>query len=362
MGELAVTVIDSNEDWYNLAPQWSALLDASASGSIFLTWEWLSAWADCCLGSDRSLFILAFYEKEHLIGIAPFYVERKKNGSFILREIHFLGAPEAGSDYLDVFAQRGREKDVANALYDFLMVEGRTCWDLMHLTDIPADALFLVHFGWRVQIEGKYAEIAQSTYCPIVSLPETESEFFAVLSPWRRKKFKQDFRVIHREQGVNHTVIKGKEAACRLGEFFNIYEEKEGWSGKKLRPILQGFSNRFDADSPVQIDMLSVNGQTVASLLHLQYRSTLAMYLMAVDKVYNPKLSLGNLLVGLCIKNSITEGHAAYDFLRGDESYKFHWANEGKSNMQLTFWQKRPAAVVSGLARLARHAGKLILR
>lgn len=360
MGDLTVSVIDSNENWQKLAPEWNALLDTSASGSVFQTWEWLSSWAECCLGRHRSLFILAFYEKGHLVGIAPFYIERKTNVFLTLREIHFLGAPEAGSDYLDIFALKGRESDVSNALYDFLMGIGASAWDQLMLSEIPSDSLFLLHFIRRVQTEGKHAEIAYSSYCPVVNLHNVEGEFPAGISLGRKKKFKQELGILHRDAQVEHVVGRGG-SSDQFEEFFRLYE-KCGWSGEKLRLILHGFIHRYNGDNPVQIDMLSVNGQSIAGLLHLYYRNTLALYLMAVDKKFIPKLSLGNLLVGLCIKNSIVVGYDTYDFLRGEESYKFHWANEGNSTMQFTFWQKRPVAVTSALSRLVRHAGKVLLR
>ena len=66
--------------------------------------------------------------------------------------------------------------------------------------------------------------------------------------------------------------------------------------------------------------------------------------------------------MGMCIMDSIAARHTAYDLLRGDESYKFHWSNGGNSTMNLIFWRQRPVPVISGLARLARYAGKLLLR
>lgn len=361
MSDLTVNIIDSKEDFYKMAPEWNALLDESSSGSVFLTWEWLSAWSECYLGRNRSLFILAFYEKSHLVGIAPFYVECKMKGPVTLREIHFLGGPEAGSDYLDVFARKGHEKTVADTLYDYLMGDGKARWDVVHLLDIPADALFLLYFNKRVQLDGKFTETASSSFCPVVRCG-SENELFEMLSQTTRKKFKQDIRVIHREQDIVHSVIHGVEVVGALEEFFKLYERKSRFSGKNLRPILDTFLSRCNGDSPVQIDLLSVSGQVVAGLLHLRYRNTLAMYLMAIDKEFNSKISLGNILVGLCIKNSIAAGLDTYDFLKGDESYKFHWASGGRSNMKYILWQKNPAGVVSALGRLVRHAGKVILR
>lgn len=361
MNNLTVTVIDSNEQWHQLAPQWNELLDTSVSGSIFLTWEWLTSWAACCLSENRTLFIITFHENENLVGVAPFYLEHKKLGPFRLREIRFLGAPEAGSDYLDVFCRRGREREVAEALYDFLMGEGKQSWDIMHLQDIPAGALFLLHFLKKIQAEGKYAEIAYSSYCPVANLRGAEDGFPVNISLRRKKRFKQELAILSREANVEHAVIKG-EKPDSFEEFFRLYEGKGGLPGKNLRSILQGFSNRCNGDSPIQIDMLSVNGQAVAALLHLQYKDTIAIYLMAVDKEFNPKISLGNLLVGKCIKNSIDEGYDAYDFLKGEENYKFHWATGGRCTMQLILCQKNLQSVAYALGRLIRNAGKVLLR
>jgi CelD/BcsL family acetyltransferase involved in cellulose biosynthesis len=362
MSGFSISVIDAMEGWEGLAEEWRSLLATSRSASFFLSWEWLSAWMDCCIGDDRRLFVVVFHEKGSLVGVAPFYICTRSKGPFTLREVRLLGSPEAGSDYLDVVSRMGREKDIANALYDFLMEEAEDEWDLLCMQDVPADALFLLHFLKRIQAEGKYAELAQGSYCPIVNLPVTHANLMGQLSPWRRKKFKQDIRVINREKDVVHSVFRGDDVASRLGMFFRLYEEKGGWPGETLRILVQRFLDRCDGEKPLQLDMLSVNGRDVAGLLHLKHQKALAMYLMAVDKGYNPKISLGNLLVGLCLKNAIEEGHEVYDFLKGDESYKFHWATTGKSSVQLIFWQKRPTTVIFALSRLLRHAGKIILR
>jgi len=112
----------------------------------------------------------------------------------------------------------------------------------------------------------------------------------------------------------------------------------------------------------LQIDILAANGNPFGALLHLRYENTLAMYLMAIDKEYNPKISIGNVLIGLCITSAIRNGIEVYDFLKGCESYKFHWSNDGKSSVEMLFWQRRMVPVISGLTRLAKHAGKMILR
>ena len=363
MRNLQISTIDNHEDWARIAPQWNQLLQESRSSTFFLTWEWLSSWAECCLDKNRRLFILVFHENDRLIGAAPFYIEDRKAGPFPLREIRFLGTPDAGSDYLDVFTRKGREKIVADALYDYLTTdEGKSAWDQLDLADIRADSLFLLHFPARIKAAGKHATADLHAYCPLMRLPSSEAGLYAQCSPGWRKKIKQDIRVIHRERNVRHSVSRNGNLPEKLAEFFHLYEAKTNWPVGRLPAILERTAAKHGDEVPVQVDLLSIDGRAVVGLVHLKHQNTLSMYLMAVDKEYNPKVSLGNYLVGESIINAIASGYTAYDFLKGEEPYKFHWAKEGIRTMRLLFWQRRPGPVYSAFARLLKNAGKLLLR
>ena len=363
MSSLCVSVLDKLDDFLSMSSEWNQLLSESRSGSFFLTWEWLFSWAECFIDKNRSLFILVFHDDKDLIGIAPLYIEKKRIGPFPLREIFFLGVPQAASDYLTVITKKGREEDVANSFYDYLTIgEGAKVWDLAVLAGFPADNLFLFHLMHRINIEGKYAEFIANAYCPVVGLPASKAEVHPQLSTSWSKKVKQNIRVINREQDVIHEVIQGEAVALKLPDFFRHYEEKGGWVASTVQPVIQRLVEHSTGDLPVQIDLLSISGQLVAGFLHFKYQDTLSLYLMAVDKKYNPKVSIGNYLVGQSIDNAIDSGYSVYDFLRGAESYKLRWATGGKNMVQLTFWHKRPVALIAALYKLFRYVGKLVLR
>lgn len=364
MKNLRIEVVDNFKGWSEISTQWNQLLEKSSSATFFLTWEWLSSWAEHCLDDNRSLFVLALYENERLAGAAPFYIQKGKAGPFQLREIRFLGTPEAGSDYLGVFTRKGREKEVANTLYDFLIMgEAKNTWDQLVLEDIPSDSLFLQHFNSRIKANGKYAAVGFSAYCPLLKLPGSEAGLYAMCSPGWRKKIKQDNRVINREKNVVHFVSQVRVSTSKLDEFFRLYETRTGYSGGRLKRVLESVIKKFQNEPPpVQLDLLSINGRSVAGLVHLKYQDTLSMYLMAVDKGYNPKVSLGNFLVCQSIRNAIASGCSVYDFLKGDERYKFHWANRGIRTLHFSFWQKRPGAMYSASTGIIKNFGKLLIR
>lgn len=165
--------IHTYQDWQALTHKWDSLLQECPTSTFFQTWQWLMSWAECCLDDNRSLFILACFDKERLVGVAPWYIQTRKSGPFRLRELRFLAYPDPGSDYLAVLAAKRKERQVAHAVYDYLFHgPGQKTWDQLCLTDIRSDDLFLLHFMARVDGDGKYADLSFSGFCPYLVLPQ----------------------------------------------------------------------------------------------------------------------------------------------------------------------------------------------
>src|SRR3989337_2808357 len=78
--------------------------------------------------------------------------------------------------------------------------------------------------------------------------------------------------------------------------------------------------------------------------------------------LYNKKISIGNVCVGMCIQNAIENKFFKYDFLKGEEDYKFHWANAGNSSMNIYCYRNRPASVVFYSINCLNNIGTIALR
>ncbi|MEZ5583583.1 MAG: GNAT family N-acetyltransferase [Candidatus Competibacteraceae bacterium] len=113
------------------------------------------------------------------------------------------------------------------------------------------------------------------------------------------------------------------------------------YDGSKLDGFLVTFCTLSSAKQWVQTDLLSIDGRDISGLLHLRYGYNLAVLLVVADKVVFSKISLGNLFIGMCLENAIENGMTCYDFLKGDEDYKFHWANQGQVSLSI-FCHQRP--------------------
>jgi CelD/BcsL family acetyltransferase involved in cellulose biosynthesis len=170
--------------------------------------------------------------------------------------------------------------------------------------------------------------------------------------------------LLQRQGKVNYeTVIQGRDNGFNLERFTSLYRD---WWGKKqderFYAHLKKFSDTCASQSWIQMDFLSVNGKDIAAMLHCRYDSSLLMYLMAVDKTFNEKISIGNILVGLCLEKAISNGIKAYDFLKGNEIYKFHWANSGRRSLSVKFYQKHLGSLGKLSVELAKDFARALLR
>jgi CelD/BcsL family acetyltransferase involved in cellulose biosynthesis len=355
-----IEIVNSFSTWESMSASWNALLRSSRANTVFLTWEWLFCWAESFL-QNRRLFILAVYQDQELVAIAPWYLNRISGNFMRLNQIEFLGSPEAGSDYLDVIIKRGKEREATHFLYHFLFHEGRTIWDCLLLRDIPSDSLFLLHFQDKIESEGKYAELSKGSYCPLVTLPKSR-DWIPGVSPKRKARFKQDLGRLEKNGELNHRVHSGDAAAAGVDEFFSFYNQKTGHDGLPLRGFLKKISSRRRDQNLLQVNFLTLQGRTIAALLHLRYQDELLLYLMAVDKGFNPKISSGNVLVGLCLQQAREEGMLRYDFLKGNESYKFYWADSGRTSLSICIIQKKLSPLLFTTARFVKYTAKMMMR
>ena len=357
-----IKVIDSMSKWVALHKAWNDLLEKSRSNTVFLTWEWLYTWAEQYLGENRQLLIVCVHKDGELIGAAPWYINKMRSKILTFRQLEFLGTPETGSDYLDVIITRGKEREVTHCIYNYLFNEVPMIWDNLLFRDINADSLFLLHFLNRIEDAGKYVEIQKGSFCPIMNLPKTTDEFYSILSPNRREQFRRHLRILERENKAEHRTFISGDIESGLNALFFLYEKKKGCKDDSLLSFLKKLSIRSNKKNWMQIDFLRVNGENISGLLHLRYNDTLFMYIMAIDKAFMPKISIGNILVGLCLEKAVKEAFSIYDFLKGSEEYKFHWANSGRSTLNILFHQKKVVPVFLAMTRFLKYIGKITLR
>ena len=126
----AVTELSAEPDDFQV--RWSKLASTCPSATVFQTPEWLVSWWHE-LGrftQFRSLYILAVYDGDELVGVAPLV----KSGWYGLpiKRLSFMGA--GVSDYTDFIVRPGSETLVCLEMYKFLL--SNSSWNLLDFREL----------------------------------------------------------------------------------------------------------------------------------------------------------------------------------------------------------------------------------
>jgi CelD/BcsL family acetyltransferase involved in cellulose biosynthesis len=87
----------------------------------------------------------------------------------------------------------------------------------------------------------------------------------------------------------------------------------------------------------LRLFVLRADGQPASALYGLRYGGVFSFYQSGFDPAYS-RHSVGLLTMAAAIQSAIEEGAAEYDFLHGEESYKFHWAKQSRELVRLELY------------------------
>ena len=355
-GRQRVELVTLMDDFLRLRDDWEKLFAESSACSIFSSWDWARTWCEVFLGKGRELFTVVVYRGDEIVGIAPWFICNIKWGPIFLRKIEFIGAADTGADYLDVISRTGKEEEVANAVYDYLFVQAKKFWDVCQLRYMVSDSLFLVYLQNDMDKNHEYYSVRLGAFCPRALLGTSIEEFFKSISTKRRKRFSRERRILYGSEGFRHISAPVREQPDLVDTFFELYEKRWG-QRPSLKKFIYTLAKKLKDGAGVTVDIMEANGQAICGAVHLYCGKDLFMYLFGVDRAYNSKISVGNVLVGVSIEKGIEEGFATYDFLKGTEEYKFYWTAEGR---RLVDFEAYSTGIGSRLYALAGSSKKLI--
>jgi len=329
---IVVQRIEDPAAFQALREEWDELLAASLADSFFLTWEWLYAWWTHLAG-DRRLFLLVARQGGRLVAIAPLSLRaRRVAGVLPLRSVEFLGADRLSSDYLDVIVRRGWEADAIPALAQYL-ADARLALELASVRRAGCAAAALS----RALTQRRWRMLETPTaVCPFIDLSgHTWESYLGTLESKPRNDFLRLLKNLTKKFSVRlepaSSEPQRREFMVHLVRLHNLRWQNLGGSDALHTADLVAFHDEVSRVTLergwLRLFVLWLDGQPVASLYGFRYGRTFYFVQTGFDPAYG-RHAVGLITVGLTIKSAIAEGAEEYDFLRGDEAYKFRWARE----------------------------------
>lgn len=329
-----------------LADEWNDLLAHSRYDTFFLTHEWQSVWWQQ-LG-EGELWILAFRERaqQRLVGIAPFYLLQHESGEWAgKRSLQLVGCVEV-SDFLDVIVHTGWEQSVYCSLLAWLQSRDAPKWDFLNLCNLPEDSLSYRVLPSVFQAAGFRVEVRQEDVAPHIQLPDTYEAYLQQIDKKQRHEIRRKQRRAERELDVDFRIVQpGDDLQAAMDEFLRLQRmsrpDKEEFMTPHMERFFRVMAGQMLDSGHLQLSLLSFNGECAAALLSFEYNGQLLLYNSGYDTEDWASYSPGWVLLAYIIQHAIARGLKVFDFLQGDEEYKYRFGAQDYRVMRTLIFNER---------------------
>lgn len=333
-------LLTTPEQFLALAPEWDNLLRRSHADNVFFTWEWVTAWWQH-FGSAYRLWVLALRTDDgSLRGVAPLMVARKRlPGGLTYRQLLFIGSGRAAPDHLQFITLPGDE-DAVELLAKGVMT--RPGWDLLQLESVPPNSATLT--ALRRHIPARWQQIGTLS-CPFIHLPADWETLRLRLGKNQRRNIKRYDRYLA-EAGagpvqygiIGHDAAAVSASVTTLARLHQAVQQEQGHAGAfsdlRMLPFQQTVAARFLQRGWLRIYWLRLGNKPIALMYCFHYGARLSFYMTGYDLAWS-RFGPGRQLIAFALQQCVADGVQVFDFLRGDEAYKFDWGAETQMNVQL---------------------------
>lgn len=347
MPDLRLETITTSERLHALRPHWSDLWERCPDATPFQSAEWLLPWWEH-LGRGR-LSTFALWQSERLVGLAPLSVQRYFG--LPLRRLVLIGT--GNTDYLDVLL----DPEFASAALQQIGVALVTIsgWDFCDFQQLRPESPLL-----GMGVAPLRDVVIVQEVCPVLSL--AGSSLDPVLPTRLRSNLRYYGRRLERDGGAFEIATRDTVAA-NLNALFELHGAR--WRKRKLPGVFtndrvrrfhhaaaRGFADR----GWLQLHRLTMADKVRAALYCFTCRGRGYYYAGGFDPAL-ARWSPGTVLTGRAIQSAATGGSHEFDFLRGDEPYKYTWGAVDRVNRRRLLWRPgTPGATAPRLMALERRA------
>jgi CelD/BcsL family acetyltransferase involved in cellulose biosynthesis len=291
----------------------------------------------------------------------PAYLTAYRRNFGLGKEFHRIrGRQHPGVAYLQVRGRTARRvewwgagiHDIGGAVYDSPSA-ARYLWpkieklahhaDGAYLAQIPANCQLIEcakESGWQVR---------DAETCPVLSLPPTWDEYLKQLGKNMREQIKRYPKRLEKEFAVEYSLARNEEEVrSAMDELFRLHGQRwraRGQTGVLATPKRQRF-HRAVADAFLNKDWLRLwtlrcNGEAVCVLLNYAHNGKYFFFIGGFDPNFS-RWSVGTCLFSKIFQHAIDEGATEFDFLKGEEEYKYRFGAQNREYKTLCLFKNTP--------------------
>lgn len=305
------------ETFSSAAAGWESIVASSNSATVFDLPTWQKTWWQH-FGTGKSERILSVCSDDGTVDLlAPLMQEEDV--------VSFLGGTDL-VDYHDfVCLDEPSESCIKAILSELTADNGVNKLLFESISDVTQTLERLSaatrESGWNVSVE-------KEDVSPRLELPENWDEYLASLRKKDRHELRRKIRRLEAAGEVRHIELSAREdVETAMSDFFALHRmstpEKQEFMTPERERFFREVSAKLADSGVTRLSFLEIDGKRVATSLSFVVGGVRYLYNSGYDPEYG-RLAVGLLNHAYTIRKSIEQGHTVFDFMRGNESYKYH--------------------------------------
>jgi CelD/BcsL family acetyltransferase involved in cellulose biosynthesis len=233
------------------------------------------------------------------------------------------------SDYLDIISRPEHLSSFLEALMEHLKGSQAPEWRLLDWYNLPQDSPTLPALQAAAEGMGWSYEQEPLQHCPYIPLPGDWETYLAGLDKKQRHEVRRKMRRAEENYPPVRWYIVEDEASLdeELDGFLHLMaqdEKKEKFLTQAMRSQMRAAVHSAFQAGWLQLSFLMIGEERAASYLNFDYGNHIWVYNTGLDFTHR-QLSPGWVLLAYLIQWAIEHQRKAFDFMRGDEEYKYRF-------------------------------------
>ena len=314
--------------------QWQQLLGRSSVNNLYITPAWQELWWSA-FQNGRSL--AGFYLTDDGGTVTAI-------ASLSRAEDHYSLVGNGDTfDYNDFIVAAGNEDVFYPALLDTISANGATRLDLFSISEESPTLAILPDLA---RSRGYAVNVAQEDVAPRIRLPSTWEDYLAGLTKKDRHELRRKLRRLDAQGNWRwYCVSDPVEAAERMDTFVDLMRRSDPAKAEFLTREREAFFRRMvrttAEEGILRLFFMEMDDLPVAASLCFDYDGVRMLYNSGHDPEYR-YYSVGLLLHSLCLRDALENGYRYFDFLRGNEPYKYRLGGTDHHLYSISLERKEP--------------------
>ena len=304
-----------------LATEWDALVAHGMTNPPFQSLAYQRAWWTHLHPDGATLLTVAVRDDaSRLAAIGCFFA---LDGA-----LRFNGCVEE-TDYLDLIAPAEQAGSAWAEALSCLESVTSPEWTSLELCNVPAASPTRTILPALAAQRSYDLHEEQAEVCPTISLPDTFDAYLESLDSKQRREVSRKLRRAEASDMTTAVIGPDEDVDAAVDRFLDLLQkstfEKRDWLNDGRRALFHEVARAAQAAGTLQLLFCGVEGRAAAALFNFDYRGRVWVYNSGLDPSAFAALSPGVVLTAAAIERAIALGRAEFDFLRGDEEYKYRF-------------------------------------